>query len=291
MAGDTIYVQDASKIMRIDVEAKTLSLVARPTVDGTITDIATDASGILYVLTFTSLYRLDPASGTNTLIGKHGINGANALTFDGSGNLFAASSTNTSLFLVNPSTATATVVGTLPAQSAGDLAYINGRVFFSGENDSLGIVNLRANQQSSNVGGFGLATAVYGLAAGDSNTLYGAAQSKLFKVDPSTGGVSFVMDMASFGLTQANGLAAFKALPTRTEDRLFNYAEDSFPALLKPSFAPSLTSGNQYYRFYRDTGTILSISGGQLSYYMVGGAPTVLGSVESFLPQAASAGY
>ncbi len=287
-AGDKLYVQDSGKIMLVDVDAKSLTLVSRPTVDGSITDIATDAAGTLYVLTFNSLYRL-AADGSAVLLGKHGISTANALTFDGSGKLFAASAVNKNLYQVNPANAQSTVVGTLPAQSAGDLAYLNGRLFFAGENDSLGIVNLRNNQQSANVGSFGLATSVYGLAEGDSNTLYGAAFTKLFKVDPSTGSISYVMDFT--GLGQAGGLAPFKAVVTRADDRLFNYAEDSFPALFKPSFSPSLTYGNQYYRFYRETGTILSISNGQLSYTIVGGAPAVLGPVDAFLPLAIGAGY
>lgn len=287
-AGDKLYVQDSGKIMLVDVDAKSLTLVSRPTVDGSITDIATDAAGTLYVLTFNSLYRL-AADGSAVLIGKHGIGTANALTFDGSGKLFAASAVNKNLYQVNPATAQSTVVGTLPAQSAGDLAYLNGRLFFAGENDSLGIVNLRNNQQSANVGSFGLATSVYGLAEGDSNTLYGAAFTKLFKVDPSTGSISYVMEFT--GLGQAGGLAPFKAVVTRADDRLFNYAEDTFPTLFKPSFSPSLTYGNQYYRFYRETGTILSISNGQLSYTIVGSAPSVLGAVDAFLPLAIGAGY
>ncbi|CAN7227591.1 hypothetical protein LJR066_000748 [Acidovorax sp. LjRoot66] len=287
-AGDKLYVQDSGKIMLVDVDAKSLTLVSRPTVDGSITDIATDAAGTLYVLTFNSLYRL-AADGSAVLLGKHGISTANALTFDGSGKLYAASAVNKNLYQVNPATAQATVVGTLPAQSAGDLAYLNGRLFFAGENDSLGIVNLRNNQQSANVGSFGLATSVYGLAEGDSNTLYGAAFTKLFKVDPSTGSISYVMEFT--GLGQAGGLAPFKAVVTRADDRLFNYAEDTFPTLFKPSFSPSLTYGNQYYRFYRDTGAILSISNGQLSYTIVGSSPAVLGPVDTFLPLAIGAGY
>jgi len=287
-AGDKLYVQDSGKIMLVDVDAKSLTLVSRPTVDGSITDIATDAAGTLYVLTFNSLYRL-AADGSAVLLGKHGISTANALTFDGSGKLFAASAVNKNLYQVNPANAQSTVVGTLPAQSAGDLAYLNGRLFFAGENDSLGIVNLRNNQQSANVGSFGLATSVYGLAEGDSNTLYGAAFTKLFKVDPSTGSISYVMEFT--GLGQAGGLAPFKAVVTRADDRLFNYAEDTFPTLFKPSFSPSLTYGNQYYRFYRDTGAILSISNGQLSYTIVGSSPAVLGPVDTFLPLAIGAGY
>lgn len=287
-AADKLYVQDSGKIMLVDVGAKTLSLVSRPAVDGAITDIATDAAGTLYVLTFNSLYRL-AADGSAVLIGPHGISTANALTFDGSGRLYGASAANRNLYQIDPANARATVVGTLPAESAGDLAYLNGRLFFAGENDSLGVVNLRSDQPSSNVGSFGLATSVYGLAEGDSNTLYGAAFDKLFKVDPSTGAISYVMKFT--GLGQANGLAPFKALVTRADDRLFNYAEDTFPELFKPSFSPSLTYGNQYYRFYRDTGTILSISNGQLSYTSVGSAPAVLGTVQEFLPLATGAGY
>jgi|GEM_PF-6299896 len=289
-AGDQLYVHDSSRIMLVDVDAKTLTPIAQPAnLDGALTDIATDATGTLYLLTFNSLYKLH-ADGSTSLLGRHGVPGANALTFDGSGRLFAASSVNTNLYQVSPATAQSTPISSgLPVASAGDLGYINGRLFFSGVNDALGIVNLRANQPAEHVGRYGMATAVYGLAAGDSNTLYGAAFSKLFKVDPSTGAISYVMDFK--GLGQANGMAPLRATVTRDEDRLFNYTEDSFAELFRPSFSPSLTAGNQYYRFYRETGAILSIRDGQLSYSMVGSAPVVLGTVSQFLPLATAAGY
>lgn len=68
-AGDKLYVHDSSRIMLVDVDAKTLTLVARPTLDGTMTDIATDSAGTLYLLTFASLYRLNSTDGTVSLIG------------------------------------------------------------------------------------------------------------------------------------------------------------------------------------------------------------------------------
>lgn len=289
-AGDKLYVHDSSRIMLVDVDAKTLTLVARPTLDGTMTDIATDSAGTLYVLTFTSLYRLNGTDGTANLIGAHGVVGANALSFDGSGVLYAASNSDTLLYRLNLSTGRASVAGNVPTSSAGDLAFIKGRLFFAGNNDTLGVINLSNTQQPSTVGSFGLATSVFGLAPGDSGTLYGAAYSKLFKVEPSTGAVSYVMDFGN-GLGQAFGMAPLKATPTRDEDRLFNYAEDKFPGLFVPVFSPSLQSGTYYYRFYRESGAILAVTQGQLVYYVVGGTPIVLGPVSDFLASVTAAGY
>lgn len=290
-AGDKLYVQDSGKIMLIDVDAKTLSLVASPRVDGDITDIATDTNGELYILTFTSLYRFDNTAKIAVLLGAHGIAGANALSFDGSGALYAASNADLKLYKLDVTTGAGTAFGSVPEKSAGDLAFIKGRLFFSSVKDTLGVINLRTGQTPSTVGNFGLATAVFGLAAGESNTLYGASYTKLFKVEPSTGAISFVMDFSSFGLGQAYGLASLKATPNRDEDRLFNFAEDTFPTLLSPPFSASLQSGPYYYRFFRNTGAILAVHNGQLVYSLVGSAPTVLGPVSSFLPEAINAGY
>lgn len=44
--------------MLVDVNAKTLTLVARPVLNGTMTDIAADFAGTLVELIFTSEYRL-----------------------------------------------------------------------------------------------------------------------------------------------------------------------------------------------------------------------------------------
>ena len=290
MAGDKLYVHDSGRIMLVDVDTKLLTPVAQPSLDGILTDIATDSSGTLYLLTFKSLYRLNSANGVATLVGAHGVLGANALSFDGNGMLYAASNNDTRLYRLNITTGQATAVGNVPVSSAGDLAFIKGRLFFAGSNDTLGVINLSNTQLASTVGSFGLVTSVYGLAPGDSGTLYGAANSKLFKVEPTTGAVSYVLDFGNV-LGQAGGMAPLKASPTRDEDRLFNYAEDKFPGLFVPVFSPSLQSGSYYYRFYRDTGAILAVSQGQLIYYVVGGTPVVLGAVTDFLGSVAAAGY
>lgn len=141
-AGDKLYVHDSTRIMLVDVDAKTLTSVARPTLDGIMTDTATDSAGTLYLLTFTSLYRLNSTDGTASLIGAHGVVGANALSFDGSGALYAASNNDTLLYRLNLSTGRATVAGNVPTSSAGDLAFIKGRLFFAGNNDTLGVINL-----------------------------------------------------------------------------------------------------------------------------------------------------
>jgi len=289
-AGDKIYVGSATQITLVDVDAKTATLVAAPSVDTEISDIATDANGTLYLLTFNSLYSLNTSTRVATRLGAHGIAGANALTFDANGTLYAASSLSTNLYRLDPATAKATVVGTLPNGSAGDLALLNGRLFLAGVNDTLGVVNLRSNATPATVGNFGLATSVFGLAAGDSNTLYGGANSKLFKVDPTTGAVSYLFDMP-LPIGQIYGMANFKAVTVRDEDRLMNWAEDSYPALFAPAISPSQQIGEYYFRYYRSTGTILAMRGGRVIYYQVGGAPTDLGTLQSFLPAAVSAGY
>ena len=165
-----------------------------------------------------------------------------------------------------------------------------GRLFFAGNNDTLGVIDLSNTQQPSTVGSFGPATAVFGLAPGDSGTEYGAAYSKFFKVEPFTGTVSYVMDFGS-GLGQAFGMAPLKATPTHDEDRLFNYAEDKFAGPFAPVFSPSLQSGTYDYRFYRESGAILAVTQGQLVYYVVDGTPIVLGPVSDFLAGVTAAGY
>lgn len=289
-AGDKIYVGSASQIALVDIDAKTATLVAAPTVDGEITDIATDANGALYLLTFTSLYSLNTSTRVATRIGAHGISGANALTFDASGVLYAASSLSTSLYRLDLATAKATVVGSLPNGSSGDLAWLNGRLFLAGVNDTLGVVNLRSNALPATVGNFGLVTSVFGLASGDSNTLYGGANSKLFKVDPTTGAVSYLFDMP-LAIGQIYGMANFKAITVRDEDRLMNWAEDNYPGLFAPAISPSQQIGEYYFRYYLNTGTILAVRGGRVIYYQVGGTPLDIGTLQSFLPIAVSAGY
>ncbi len=290
LAGDKIYVHSSNQIALVDMETKQSTALASPTLDGSMTDMATDASGNLYLLTFNALYRYDLSTQKATKIGNHGITGANALAFDSNGRLLAASFSNTNLYQIDPTTAQSSTVGSLPVASAGDLALMNGRLLLAGSNDTLGLINLRSGT-SSIKGSFGLATSVFGLATGDSNILYGGANSKLFKVDPSNGAVSYLFDMpSSFG--QINGMANFKAAAGRDEDRIMNWAEDHYGSLFAPAFSASRRLGDYYYRYYADTGSMLAFKGDRIFYYTVGSAaPADLGLMSNFLPMAAAAGY
>ncbi|MFQ5592261.1 MAG: PEP-CTERM sorting domain-containing protein [Phycisphaerae bacterium] len=121
-----MYICDSTNnLLTVDPATGELELVAGTFAQ--MTDIAFSPSGVLYGVTPTYLYEIDPDTGWNTLIGAHGFSspvqgyGIDALTFDRSGNLYAAG--NNILIRIDPATGQGTAVGALSGyRSAGDLA-------------------------------------------------------------------------------------------------------------------------------------------------------------------------
>lgn len=107
-----------------------------------ITDIAMSPSGLLYGASFDALYTIDAGSGLASQVGTgFGIPGVNALAFDASGNLYAA--TITGEFLrIDPTGGSATLVGTYGSGfgSSGDLDFSPGGILYATVN-SPGVSN------------------------------------------------------------------------------------------------------------------------------------------------------
>lgn len=81
----------------------------------------------LYGVTFTSVYRLNLATGQATFIGNLGISDANALVFDGQGVAYTAGVDETELYTISIQTGLVSPVGsTYPFKSAGALTFYNG---------------------------------------------------------------------------------------------------------------------------------------------------------------------
>lgn len=88
---------------------------------GTLTDVAL-AGTELYGVTLSSLVRISLSNGAVSTVGPLGTGDINALTADGAGNLYGAS-TGGQFYKINRSTGRATVVGPLGTLSSGDLAF------------------------------------------------------------------------------------------------------------------------------------------------------------------------
>jgi murein DD-endopeptidase MepM/ murein hydrolase activator NlpD len=181
------------------------------------TDIAWSDWGALLGESFTSLYRIDPATAAATPIGSFGVGTMNALTFNTAGELFGATFDG-QFMRIDTNTGAAKFIGFLGlgAASSGDLIFMGdgtllATVKLSGFNDVL----VRVNPQTGQVARitppvdlgfrdvFGLAVvddALYGL----TNIQSGCSAGALLQIDPVTGTAKVVRCLAF----NANGAAA-----------------------------------------------------------------------------------
>lgn len=164
-----------------------------------ITDIAFDANGgILWGISFSQLYRIDPLTARATPVGPGlGVSGANALAVDLGGRLFSA--TTDGLFLtIDTASGRARVVGSYGGSysSSGDLAFhpdgvLFGAVSASGRQSDVLIRVNPSTGAATEVGDIGYSN-VYGLFFVE-NRLYGVtAGSELILIDTRTGRGAFV---------------------------------------------------------------------------------------------------
>lgn len=82
--------------------------------------------------------------------------------------------------------------------------------------------------------------------------------------------------------------------PTADADRVFNWAQSTFPAYISPATSVSMlnSSGSLYYRYYSLTRTYLAASNGRLYFYPTLSSPPIdLGTVASYLDVSAKAGF
>jgi len=205
-AAPVLWVGDSSgRLGTVDVGTGSVSVIGR--MGRTMTDIAFDASGNLWGITFGSLYTIDKTSAVSTLVGNFGRGSLNALVFGSDGTLYGAG--GGVLYSLNTGTGLASDIGSSRgSNSSGDLAFIGGELFLSSttsHNDSL-VKRDTANGSGTYVGNTGFAN-VYGLASPDGANLYGLSGTSILSIDTATGLGTFIRDYSGNGLGQAFGSA------------------------------------------------------------------------------------
>jgi hypothetical protein len=214
-----------------------------------LTDIAFDSDGTLYGVDFGTLYRIDKATGATTQIGAllGGVNGSalndiNGLTFSPDGTLYASSESGI-LYTINTSTAVATSIFNTGFSGGGDLAFHQGRLYYT---DGADLIFLDpVNQHAVNIGQIkpigARSGVVYGLAEGDNGTLYAVAGQDIYAVDTLTG-AGILTSLYDSGLDLAFG-AAFDSGPSGYLATLSNSSEQTL-ATLKGSINEASPQGS-----------------------------------------------
>ena len=83
----------------------------------------------------------------------------------------------------------------------------------------------------------------------------------------------------------------YGAAPLSDADRVFNWAEQSFPAFFAPTGTSSQEVNGYHYRFFSKTNSYLAVTGGTLLYYPVGGTVLNLGDVNGYAASAGQDGF
>lgn len=169
-----------------------------------LTDIAYCKNGTLYGITFSQLFRINPATAKATLVGNHGVSGLNALVCNAANQLLAHSTSINKLYRLNSANARATLVGTTASlRSAGDLTYHENALFLSTTDKKLVKLN-KANGAVLSTKSHGI-TDLFGLVSTGTNKLYGFAGTKAYKLNEDTGGKTQLFSFAGKGLQQIFG--------------------------------------------------------------------------------------
>lgn len=223
-----VYVCDAvGHLATIDLNAKTVKVIGVMKVKGTtktvvLTDIGfAPPNKTLYGLSFTQLYKVDPATAVLTKVGTGlGPTGINALTFSKPTTTkptqaVAASykSNESGFFTINLTTGKATKTGPNGGfASAGDFAWSGTHLYFAANgpqasNSRLVNYNYASNPVTYTSHTVNL-TYLFGLAVVQPGVLIGFAGTKAYRLTPSTGAASLVFDFTGKGLTRINGAAS-----------------------------------------------------------------------------------
>jgi hypothetical protein len=210
MATPVLWVGDGSgNLGTVDVGTGAVSVLGNMGV--AMTDIAFDASGNLWGISFSNLYSIDKNTAAVTDVGAHSLStGAkNSLVFGADGTLYAA---NSSLYSLNTGTGASTLIGGGGGySSSGDLAFIGGDLFLSSSGsggDWLYELSTTTGAGTA-IGAMGY-TGVYGLATDNNADLYGISGTSVLSVNTTTGASSFLLDYTGYGLGAAWGSAFFE---------------------------------------------------------------------------------
>lgn len=180
-----IYIADSNKVLwRVTTDGKQLERVGSE--GALLTDIAFDpTNGNMYGVGFTRFYRVNPNTGSATLIGGNGLSEANALILARTG-AFTASFNTTRLYSINIKTGATTVIGSNGRwESAGALTFYNGGLVLSGKGSSADSLVWLDPTNAKIERTVPLAVAdLYGLASTANNVLYGFANTDFYQIFP-----------------------------------------------------------------------------------------------------------
>jgi hypothetical protein len=219
-AGATIYVCDnRDKLWTITLGTYKLHYVGN--LGLYLTDIAFNPKdGKLWGVSFTTFYTVDPANAKVKPFGSTSLSDINSLVFDKNGVAYFAGYASNELYAAFLDVAKPYYTGLGPMgayESAGDLTWYNGALVLSGIKGSSGDETLvQLNSKNGKVE----ATAptdlnnLYGLATIGGNTLYGFANSSLYRLYPAQKNIKaravLLKNFASEGFGEASG-AAYKS--------------------------------------------------------------------------------
>lgn len=202
-ADPILWVNDSNGgLGRVDVSDGSVDLIGNTGV--VLTDIAFAPNGDLYGISFTDLYRIDTTTAAATHIGSTGISDGNALVFGHDGTLYGAGNTSADLYQINISSGAATALGNIGFNSAGDLAFVDGKLYLSSTTNRLIHINLTGTVSGTDVGDIGFGN-VFGLATPDNEALYGVSGTQVLLVDVANGAGTLVSDYGGQGLGIAYG--------------------------------------------------------------------------------------
>lgn len=193
----TIWIDDAQgQIGIVNVATGSATVIGNSGV--ILTDIAFDPNGNLYGITFDTLYSINKATGVATEIGPLGVTDANSLVFSPSGVLYAAGNKSNNLYTINTKTGSARVIFNTGYSSGGDLAFLNGNLYYTDAANLLLIKFNPTTKTTTLIGPIG-SYPFYGLAVATNGVLYGVANNSIYSISTSTGAGTLVS-------TYANGL-------------------------------------------------------------------------------------
>ncbi|MGB0660545.1 MAG: hypothetical protein ACPGNV_10225 [Mangrovicoccus sp.] len=205
---DKIYFSDHNgKLGYLDTDAREVSVVGD--MPDVMTDLAFSSTGQLYGVSFSKLYSIDAATGAATLIGDHGVPGANALIAGPQDILISASFNRTGVYAIDPANASSQELGDIGTRSGGDLVVVPSGLLLA--NNAAEIYHIDTDDKgATKLFSTGL-TNLYGLATTSQGQLVGAAGTKLYEINTETGAPTEVLDLSA-GFEQLWGLAVMPAL-------------------------------------------------------------------------------
>src|SRR5208282_1214644 len=197
-AADTgvLWVDDSSGVIG-EVNSATGAVTVVGNSGQILTDMAFNARGQLFGVTYTALYSINPATGAASLIGdlNAGSGDINGLAFSSTGVLYGVSGATDQLYSIDTQTGQATALsGTLPASSAGAIAFDDGNPYLSDSNGDLDELTITGSAVSATVvGSIGFSN-VLGLSTGPFGVLYGVSGTELIAINPVTGAGTLVLN-------------------------------------------------------------------------------------------------